>query len=282
MPKPKRAVKRKLVAIAGEGAHSKPKLVQGGRFSGRIIKKADSTMSERTAREVKRNTEAYQRALKEAGIPIVPAKVKVVGYGKSKRVYFVQERVPQENILANVFSKAEPQECLRLTKELLSNIKKLTQHRKKSAYIFVMDFNFHNWVVRNGTPIFLDFYPAQIKKRGSFDSSAFLQYKSLLVKAGNLALYPRQQRKKFDPKRMVRAIIGRAIQFRPELTQNFLQLGREFAKENFSGRTLSTLLKSLEEPNNTLKPTMLGRIATAIEQKKRKKLEAKRTKKQEN
>ncbi len=256
---------RRLVPISGQGAHSKPKLVFGGRFDGKVIKKADETMKAKTALEHKKGSELYQRALKEAGIPIISAEAKIAGHGKNRKLYFLQEKVPSEQILSNVFVHASPRECVRLTERLLLFTQKIWEHRKKSSTIFLMDTNFHNWVILNGEPTFLDFYPPNAKKKGSFDKSAIRASSSKLVKLGQLVLYPRQQRRSFDPKNMITSIVSMAILFRPELEQEILKTGREFVRKNFKGREQASLLKRLQSKKTLPRsPSRLGEIAMKL------------------
>jgi hypothetical protein len=264
--------KRRLVPLEGVGAHSKPKLVEGGAFSGKVFKGVNCKFSGKEALRVKRACELYQKALIDAGIPILPAKVKVAGSDNERRLYFIQDYVPPNQILSKVFASASPEKCLRLTGELLSNAKKAFDSRKKSNVVFGMDINFHNWVLSGGRLVFLDFYVPPVKEKGSFDKGLFAGVDSRLVKAGLLALYPRQQRRRYDPKRIVLAILGTAIQYRPELESEILGFGRRFVAENFSGKERAFLLGRMKSAQALAQPTLLGKTAMALERRKKKKI----------
>jgi hypothetical protein len=264
--------KRRLVPLEGVGAHSKPKLIEGGAFSGKVFKGVNRKLSGKEALRVKRACELYQKALIDAGIPILPAKVKVVGRGNEWRLYFIQDYVPPNQILSKVFAEASPEKCLRLTGELLSNAKKVFDFRKKSNAVFGMDVNFHNWVLSGGRLVFLDFYVPPVKEKGSFDRGLFAGVDSRLVKAGLLALYPRQQRRRYDPKRIVLAVLGTAIQYRPELEREILEFGRRFVAEHFSGRERVFLFGRMKSAQALVQPTWLGKAAMAVERRKKRKL----------
>ncbi|MFH1234623.1 MAG: DUF6206 family protein [Candidatus Diapherotrites archaeon] len=263
---------RKLFRLEGKGVHSKPNLVEGGAFSGKVLKGAGRQFSRKEVFSTKRACELYQKALIDAGIPILPAKVKVAGSGNRWRLYFIQDYVPQNQILSNVFAGARPEKCLRLTSELLSNAKKAFDSRKKSNVLFGMDVNFHNWVLSGNQLVFLDFYVPPIKEKGSFDRALFTGVDSRLVKAGLLALYPRQQRRRYDPKRIVLAVLGTAIQYRPELEREILELGRRFVAENFSGRERAFLFGRMKSAQALVQPTLLGKAAMALERRKKRKI----------
>jgi len=260
--------KRKLTPIAGKGAHSKPKLVSGGRFHGKVLKKADGTISLEQARKRRDKSMRFQKALVDAGIPIIPAEAKIAGQGNERRLYFVQGKVKSKNILANVFPTASIQDCLRLTREMLSHAEKMNAYSKNTNNLAVLDINFHNWVLQGNSLACIDFYPGIIKPKGKIEIYGLGTTQSKIVKAGKIALYPLQERKRRNPTLRTRAIIDRAIQFRPEFTEQFLELGRKHAKTHYSGKTLEKLLKAMEKPE-TLKvgPSKLGKLAMKLNER---------------
>jgi len=263
------AQKRRLVLTGGKGAHSKAKIATAGAFKGKIVKKVDGTITAEQAKKRRDKSMRFQTALSEAGIPVIPAEAKIVGHGNECRLYFVQKHVPSKQIMASAFERANESECVRLTKELLSHAEKVNAYSRKSGNQLVMDINFHNWVLRGNSLACIDFYPGRIKSKKSLEIFGLENTTSKIVKAGRIALYPLQERKRRDPTLRIRAIIDRAIQFRPEFTEQFLALGKEHAKRHYSRQRLKKLLKALEKPENLkMGPSVLGRIAMKLEKRK--------------
>ena len=265
---------RKLRPIDRRGMHAKPKIIEGGPFSGMVLKGVQKPLTKKQAEIAKRACEHYQRVLVKAGVPIVPAKTRIVGHGKTRRVYFIQGHLPTEKVLSNFFKKASKSQCMSVIKQLLSHVKKIMEYNKTHKEKLALDPNFENWVMVGNTPALIDFFPPRVKSR-QHDRVVLYSAESRIFKLGHLLLWPLAVKRKYDPKKAVRVIIYDAIQLRPDLAEKILELGRAFVKENFSGRERSRLLKALSSKETLKKRSFLGAIATTAELRKRRKLERK-------
>ncbi len=266
---------RKLRPLKGEGRNTKPRLIKGGLFCGKILKGINGALTERQAKTAKRACEHYQKTLIEAGIPIIPAEVKIVGHRNSRKIYFIQQMLQPEKILSRYFANASRRECMRIIDSMLAYEKRIIEFNRTHRARLSMDANFHNWVMVNSVPTLIDFFPPRAQGKKGFDRVGLYTAKSKIFKAGHVVLWPIAQRRKYDPKKALRVILYDAIHLRPELAEEILKAGRSFARENFSGRELSKLLRNLSSAKTLKKASFLGRTATSIEDRKRKKLEKK-------
>lgn len=213
-PKP---IKRRLEPISGKGVYCKPKKVKGGYYSGKVKKGPKKPFTLKQAKVVKKACDEYQSSLKRVGIPILPAKVKLVGTGKAnkkRKIVFFQKPVPEKAILSNYFKKAKPQECLKIVDSLLSKVKKAMDYNKEhKKQGFSMDVNFKNWAFVNGELKLIDFFPPRLAWH---KSSKILnrQKESKLARLGFTLLYRLSEKRKLDPGKALRIIMFDSIELK--------------------------------------------------------------------
>jgi hypothetical protein len=241
--------KREIRDLGRTGTYFKPKVIKGGRFDGKVWKKLEMPLNKREMGELIGLHNKYIEILQKNGIHFIDTKVGIHFDGKTYRLSFLQDELPETELLSWHFQNSPTEKIVDMYSKMLKLCLNSYNGTGVKAYIGP---NLENFGIRDGQIYFFDAFPFWLTNNGRALGTKYYT-RANLFKEGRKKVfrklaYPLRLRidewnnsRRNKPEKVLFRALQRAIRHRMDLKDELTEATKNAATYQFGDKTGSTV-----------------------------------------